>query len=321
LNLMTNKDPNLVRDSFFAGLRKGLNGFVWIMKIVVPVSFLTALLAWSGFLNSIDFIVQPVMGLLYLPAMAALPLIIGMLAGIYGGIAAMAILPFTHGQMILMANFLLIAHNMIQEGIIQSKSGLPAFKATVIRIGTACITVIILAQFLDVGAAGSSTAANLPESVSFMAMLKSWALETGGLAVKIFLIIMTILSSLEVIKALGWINNIVKFLSPFLRVMGLSEKVGLLWITAIVFGLAYGGAVIVEEARAGHLDSEELETLQLSIGINHSMVEDPSLFLSLGLSPFWLWVPRTIIAIIAVRILTFWKSRFRSRVSQPDRHA
>ncbi|MEN6464675.1 MAG: iron transporter [Syntrophaceae bacterium] len=311
---MIRKDPNLVRDSFVAGLKKGLSGFIWIMKIVIPVSFLTALLAWSGFLIMIDFIVQPVMGLLYLPAMAALPLIIGMLAGIYGGIAAMAILPFTYGQMILMANFLLIAHNMIQEGIIQSKSGLPAFRATVIRIGTACITVIILAQFLDVGTAGpASPGANLPEAVPFTGMLKSWAMETAGLALKIFLIIMTILSSLEVVKALGWINTIVKFLTPFLRVMGLSEKVGLLWITAVVFGLAYGGAVIVEEARAGHLDSEELETLQLSIGINHSMVEDPSLFLSLGLSPFWLWVPRTIIAIIAVRILTFWKSGIRRK--------
>lgn len=307
---MIKKEPNLVRDAFVTGLKKGLSGFIWIMKIVVPVSFLTALLAWSGFLNSIDFIVQPVMGFLYLPAMAALPLIIGMLAGIYGGIAAMAILPFTYGQMILMANFLLIAHNMIQEGIIQSKSGLPAFKATAIRIGTACITVIILAQFLDVGPEGPASAgAGLPEPVPFLTMLNSWATETAGLAFKIFLIIMTILSSLEVIKVLGWINTVVKFLSPLLRIMGLSEKVGLLWITAVVFGLAYGGAVIVEEARAGHLDSEELETLQLSIGINHSMVEDPSLFLSLGLSPFWLWVPRTIIAIIAVRVLTLWKSR------------
>lgn len=306
---MANTQRNPVRDSFVAGLRKGLSGFIWIMKIVVPVSFLTALLAWSGFLNSIDFIVQPAMGLLYLPAMAALPLIIGMLAGIYGGIAAMAILPFTYAQMILIANFLLIAHNLIQEGIIQSKSGLPAFKATAIRIGTACITVIILAQFLDTGPpASASASANLPPAAPFPDMLKAWAWETAGLALKIFLIIMTIMSSLEAIKAQGWINTIVKFLSPLLRIMGLTEKVGLLWTTAVVFGLAYGGAVIVEEARAGHLGRDELETLQLSIGINHSMVEDPSLLLSLGLSPFWLWVPRTVIAIIAVRVLTFWKS-------------
>ena len=42
-------------------------------------------------------------------------------------------------------------------------------------------------------------------------------------------------------------------------------------------------------------------------GINHSLVEDPSLFLSLGLSPFWLWVPRLLAAILAERLLRLWR--------------
>ncbi len=32
------------------------------------------------------------------------------------------------------------------------------------------------------------------------------------------------------------------------------------------------------------------------------MVEDPALFLPLGLSAFWLWVPRLITAIVAVHL-------------------
>jgi hypothetical protein len=43
-----------------------------------------------------------------------------------------------------------------------------------------------------------------------------------------------------------------------------------------------------------------LENLHISIGINHSLVEDPALFLSLGLAPFWLWVPRILAAMIVV---------------------
>ncbi|MGZ3580777.1 MAG: iron transporter, partial [Syntrophales bacterium] len=82
---------------------------------------------------------------------------------------------------------------------------------------------------------------------------------------------------------------------------------GFLWLTAVIFGVAYGGAVIVEEVKAGYLTKEELEELHLSIGINHSLVEDPSLFLSLGLSPFWLWVPRVIVAILAERVLALWR--------------
>ncbi|TFG37195.1 MAG: hypothetical protein E4H39_02625 [Syntrophobacterales bacterium] len=123
---------------------------------------------------------------------------------------------------------------------------------------------------------------------------------------------MGILTALEVFKTLGWITHVVNFLAPLLTVMGLSRKVGVLWITAVVFGIAYGGAVIVEEAKDGQLTEGELETLHLSIGINHSMIEDPVLFLSLGVGAFWLWVPRLIMALIAVRLLTLWQ-RVRSR--------
>ena len=43
-------------------------------------------------------------------------------------------------------------------------------------------------------------------------------------------------------------------------------------MTAAIFGLAYGAAVIVEEAKEGHLAREELEGLHLSIGINHALL-------------------------------------------------
>jgi hypothetical protein len=107
-------------------------------------------------------------------------------------------------------------------------------------------------------------------------------------------------------KIFNMIQHIVKVLNPLLKVMGLDQRVGILWLTANVFGLAYGGAVIVEEAKEGHLARQELERFHLSVGINHSMVEDPALFLSLGLSAFWLWIPRFITAIIAVHLFDLY---------------
>ena len=126
---------------------------------------------------------------------------------------------------------------------------------------------------------------------------------------------MTLLTLLEILKALGWITNIVNLFSPLLKIMGLDKKLGFLWMTAIVFGLSYGGAVIVEETKDGSLSKEDLEMLHLSIGINHSMVEDPALFMSLGLSAFWLYVPRLIMAIVTVRLLRLW-----FRFSKKARH-
>jgi hypothetical protein len=307
-------DRMKLREGLKAGLRKGFDGFVWIMKILVPVSLFTAVLSWTGWLNYLDFLLQPLMSVMSLPAMAAFPLLVGMLTNIYAGIAAMAVLPFSKDQMTLMAIFLLVAHNLIQEGVVQAKSGIHPLKATLFRLIAAIFTVMAVAPFLDItttvmGSAGMS----LDTPKSFTDVMMEWGLTTLNLSVMIFFIIMGILTLLELLKTFDLIHPMVRLLNPLLKLMGLNDKVGFLWLTAVVFGVAYGGAVIVEEVKAGHLTTEELEELHLSIGINHALVEDPSLFLSLGLSPFWLWVPRIITAILAERLLTLWRVFFRRK--------
>ena len=304
---MMNPDQNKLRYGLNSGIQKGWRGFVWMLKIIVPISFLTVLLEYSGWIHNLDFFIKPAMNLLNLPPMAALPLIVGMLTGIYGGIASMMVLPLTSDEMTLIAIFLLISHNLIQEGIIQGQSGLNPFKATLFRLTASGVTVIIVAKFL--GAEPSRLVGkNLSATVQqpLFIMMKSWFMATLYLGLKIFIIIMVIMILLELMKIFNIIHHIVKLLNPLLKTMGLNQQVGLLWLTAIAFGLAYGGAVIVEEAKEGNIKKEELEKLHLSIGINHSMIEDPALFLSLGLSAFWLWVPRFILAIVAVRLLDIY---------------
>jgi hypothetical protein len=242
---------------------------------------------------------------------AALPLLIGMAANIYGGIAAMVVLPLNEGQMTLIGIFLLMAHNLIQEGIVQGRSGINPWKATLFRIITATVTVMVAAYWLAPGAVVETpAAATLALSPAFELLLKKWLGLTFFLCLKIFFIIMGIMTLLEVMKSLDWIGYLVKFFSPLLKFMGLGEKVGLLWVTAIIFGLAYGGAVIVEEARAGNISPDDMEMLHLSIGINHSMVEDPPLFISLGLNALWLYLPRLVVAVLTVHLIRLWRKAF-----------
>lgn len=296
-----------LRRALTTGMKKGWHGYIWMMKIIIPISLATAILDWSGLIEKAHGIIQPVMNILNLPAMAALPLIIGVFTGIYGGVASMAVLPLTREEMTLVAIFLLIAHNLIQEGAIQGQSGLHPIKATVFRLVIATITVLTVGLFLNVPQHTQAVFTEAPiHPQSFITMMKEWSIITFNLIVKIFFIIMFILTLLEVMKSMGWINPIIRWMSPLLKAMGLSRKVGILWMTAVIFGLTYGGAVIVEETKNEELTTDELEELHLSIGINHSMIEDPSLFLPLGISPFWLWIPRLLVAIIAVRLLTVW---------------
>ena len=284
-----------------------------MLKIIIPISFLTSLLSYSGWMDRIDFFLQPVMSLLNLPSMAALPILVGMLTGIYGGIASMVMLPLTTEQMTLIAVFILISHNLVQEGIIQAKSGIHPLKATLFRLIASVIAVVIVARFLrpdtlTVMSEGMARAADQP----LMVMLKNWFIASFYLCIKMFVIIMALMILLGIMKSFNIIHYTVRAISPVIKAMGLNQKVGILWITAAVFGIAYGAVVIVEEAKEGNFDRQVLEKLHISIGINHSMVEDPALFLTLGLNAFWLWVPRLLTAVLAVHLFALWH-RIKSR--------
>jgi hypothetical protein len=288
------------------GAHKGWQAFVWMLKILVPLSFVTMVLGWSGWIDRADFILGPLMGFLHLPAAAAVPLVAGMLTGIYGGIAAMAALPLNQSEMTLVAVFLLIAHNLIQEGVIQGKSGINPFKATAARFVAAAATVTVVGWFLPFEPS-TAAAGPLAAPQPFAHVIAQWGGDTVRLIVKIFVIIGALMIFLEILKYFKVIGRLVTAIVPLLALLGLNRQVGFLWLTASVFGLAYGGAVIVEETRAGALSRPEIENLHLSIGIQHSLIEDPALFLSIGLDPFWLWVPRLIVAIAAVHLFALCK--------------
>lgn len=305
---------NKLRVSLISGLAKGWSGFVWMLKILLPISFLTFLLAWSGWMHRLDFTLEPVMGVIGLPSMAAIPLIAGLLTGPYGAIAAMSPLPLTVDQMTLIAIFLLISHNLIQEGIIQSKSGLPFLKATLFRLIAAITTVMVVSWFMAHETATPAVADTPPIlQEQFFPMFKTWMSATLVLSGKILIIIVTLMITLEIMKNYSLIDRVVRVMAPVLKVLGLGKETGFLWLTAVTFGLTYGAAIIVEEVKEGNLSKAELERLHISIGINHSMIEDPVLFMSLGLGIFWMLVPRLAAAIIAVQLFIV----FRRLISLP----
>jgi len=285
------------------GIKKGWNSFVWICKIIVPVSFLAALIQWTGWLSQLDFLLHPLMSLINLPAAAALPIIIAMTVSFYAAIAIMVVLPFTIEQITLIALFITIAHMLIAEGIVQHKSGLNIIKATLVRIGAAILSVLVVSQFFTDTSQSVTLPASLAVDAAFLEVLKGWAIDTLSLCGRVFIIIMLVMMALYVSESLGWLKYVRNFFRPLMKILGLSDRAVTMWVTGAGFGLLYGSAVIMEEANKETLTKEELEHLHISIGINHSIVEETGLFLALGVNPLWLLIPRFVAAIVAVQSL------------------
>lgn len=302
------------------GIVKGWKGWIWLLKILIPVSFATALFVHSGWIYRLDFLLAPVMDWLSLPASAAIVLIIGIFTGIYGTVAALSVMNFSMDHMILIAVFTLISHNLIQESLVQGKSGINPFFAAMFRLFMAFGVTFICAKISGMSNEAKGLVINgITDSstTSLENMVKTWATGTLRLCVQIICIIVPLMAVLELVKQYRIIDVVTRLTSPVISVMGLSRSTGMLWLTASIFGLAYGSAVIVEETSEKEYKKSELTKLHLSIGVNHAMIEDPALFLPLGLPPFWLWVPRIAAAISAAwlyRVFSLARSCYDKRV-------
>jgi hypothetical protein len=289
-----------LKSVIISGLKKGLESALSIMKLVAPISLAVALLQWSGILFKVNFILNPLMALLHLPGEAALPILSGMLVNEYTGIALMTVIPFSTAQMTLIAIFIMIAHSLILEAAIQMKAGINAFKITVIRLIAAIVTVLAVGYFLGDTAKSAGIVNEIGQSIPLIDALKSWGTDTLTLAVKVYLILTGVMLFLEAIRGFGLMDRLTKLLRPLMIVQGLSDRAGISWLAANLFGITYAAPVIIDEAKAGTLSKEELEYLHISIGINHSIIEDPMLFVAMGLPALLLWIPKILMGIMAV---------------------
>lgn len=291
-----------IRTGFQKGIRHGLHGFWWITRILVPVSLAVALLDWTGWLYALDPVFSPVMALINLPPQAALPIISALFSSFYAAVAMMVVIPFTDSQFILMALFISICHMIVVEGLIQHKAGINGVFITVVRLAAACLAVFIASQFLPGTEAPVVMPANLGGRIPLSAALLAWALSTIKLMLKILAIIVPVMIVLELLKELGYTNRIANVFRPFMLLLGLPPNVATMWVTGTFFGLIYGSAVIVEESTSGRFTEDELTRLHISLGISHSMVEDPALFLALGVGLQWTVLPRLLAAAFSVHL-------------------
>ena len=104
-----------------------------------------------------------------------------------------------------------------------------------------------------------------------------------------------------ILKRYGIINKIASPLAPLMRLCGLQPSSAFLWLVAQIVGLTYGAGIMAQEIEESGADREELHRINLHISVNHSLIEDTAIFCMLGVSWYFLVIPRLIFAIIIVQ--------------------
>jgi hypothetical protein len=273
---------------------------LWFLKITIPISFAVTLLYHFGALNLLSDLLSPAFNLIGLRGEAALVYITSAFLNVYSAIAVITSLNFTIREMTIIGIMSLVAHNLIVETAVQKKTGSKAWHIVLLRIAASIAAAIILNYLLPLQMGASKSGITQLVNPTLKEVLTTWTISSSKLSVKIVILI-TLLMILQRIllefKVNVWLT---KIFSPLLSLMGLPKSTSIMWLAANLLGLAYGSAIMIEEVESGRITRQDADLLNFHIAVSHSNLEDLLLFAAIGISFWWLLLPRLAIAILVV---------------------
>jgi len=309
---MEKKITARIGDALMAGVRKSVSTITFLLKIMVPTSLVVALLGWSGLLQIIAGFLSPLMRLIGLPGQAAFVFISGALLNNYSAIAVMGSLSLSLRDVTILAFMCLTAHNLIVETAVMKSAGSSAVKMALLRVGMAIFGAFVLNLLLPQSMAGTVFSSGLgAEKVAFLTMLGSWGRSTLGLVTKIVLFVLGIMIAQSLFDEFKVIDLLSKILAPFMKIFGLPAEASFLWIVINIVGYSYGAGIIKSEYETGKMKKQDGDLFNHHAAISHSLLEDTILYSAIGISIFWLIVPRLVLATLVVWIERFRRNHFK----------
>jgi len=295
-----------IRRCIRSALKPAWRSAVWLLSIMLPISLAVRLLKYAGVLDRIAAIFEPLFLLFGLPGESVLVYITSCLINIYSAIAVIGMLSLDMRAVTILALMCLIAHNLPVEATVQKRTGSSALQMVLIRIGVSLAAGFAMNRILpvSVGAVTAVTPAGAGSAASLAGVIMSWLGGASVLTVKVIVIVCLLMILDRILREFGVMRMLSRLLLPFLRVMGLPRDTAFMWIAANTVGLAYGSAILVDGVEAHGVSRKDADILNHHIAISHALLEDTLLFVAIGVSAFWITVPR-----LAAATLVVWGRR------------
>lgn len=281
--------------------------FLWLMMIMIPFSLIVTLLHYAGVVEIIANVLAPPFRAIGLPGSAALALVTSLTLSLYPAIGVMTGLGLTVRSMTILAMVCLIAHNYLVELTVTRRTGTPVVRMLLVRTCAAFLAGALLHLILpDSGVWAHSVAARVGgaspalEAEGLGELFALWAMESGGLMVRVFIIVTALMTTVELLEGYGVTRLIAGYLGGLMALFGLPRRVAFLWVVSNTLGLAYGAGVLVGEVDSGRVTPREGDLLNHHLGISHSLLEDTLLFVALGVPALAITLPRLLLAGVAV---------------------
>ncbi|HET9571513.1 MAG TPA: nucleoside recognition domain-containing protein [Bacteroidales bacterium] len=295
-----------------SGLPKAKRTILWLLKMILPISLAVRLLQYTGILQYISNLLNPVFQAVGLPGEASIAFVSSVFLPLYAPIAIASSLSLTIRQLTILGIMCLISHNTLVETAIQKKTGSNFAFIWILRISMSFVAAFIWNWVLpmDMGVAREMAVSVVGEQ-TFGTVLWIWAQGAVALSLKIAVIVTALMVLQHVLEEFHVMDMLSKTFAPIMRFMGLSKNSSFLWFVANIIGLTYGSAIIIEQVQEGKISPKDARLLNNHLAISHSLLEDTSLWVVVGVPLFWVTVPRVALAILVVWSVKGFQKLFR----------
>lgn len=300
-------------------LKKSAQTSIWLLKLILPISLAFRLLDYSGLLVYIADFLNPIFIHLGLPGSTAIIFITSIFLPLYAPLAIITSMTITLRELTILALMCQIAHNLPVESAIQAKTGTSFWAMFSVRIFMSIIIGFVLNIILPLDMGMPSFIQTSAQSMNSLSdVFMAWGITSLRISILIIAIITLLMVTYRLLEEYNLINRLSKSIEPILKFFGLPTSTAFLWLIGYIVGLAYGGALMIDQMKEGKMTKAEGSLLNYHLAISHSVLEDNLLFVALGVSIWWILATRLIAAWIVVwlrRLFLDFKIRFSERVA------
>lgn len=268
--------------------------------MMLPITALVALMRWAGVIDVLSRWLSPAFEFMGLSGQAVIVFLTNALSNLYSGVAVIATLNLDFRQATILAVMGLICHNLIIESIIQRKAGANIWYMVILRVVMATVAGVALNWVLPVDYKGVVDIEQTATAVTLSQIAYEWGISMLKLVPMIFALVIGLNILQQLLREFKLIDLLTIPLRPFIAAMGLARETSFLWIVLNTLGLAYGGGVMIAELQEGQIERRQARLLNTNAAVTHSLLEDTLVFVAIGLSVFWLVVPRLLLSVAAV---------------------
>lgn len=300
------------RVSWGEGLKSGVRTTWELGKIVFPVTVVVSVVRYTPLYDGLISGMTPLMGLIGLPGEAAVPLVLGNLLNLYAAIGAILTMDLSVKEVFILALMLGFSHGLPLETAICRRIGVSATLVIGFRVAVAIAAAAAVNLVWSGGGEKASygLVASSPEVPSGVVEIVTSALATAGMGVlQLALIVVPVMLFIQVLKDLGVLDGFARLVRPLMKPLGIAPRGAVTMAGGLIFGLAFGAGVIIEQVREQKFEKREITLMVLFLCACHAVVEDTLIFIPLGVPAGYLLLIRLGTAILLTLLIArLWRT-------------